>query len=156
MDNEALTFLPVSLNITGRKILIVGGGRVGLHKATILSRFTDSAVVVSTRFEQGFEKLPFTLIRKEYQPADLEGCFLVYVCTENERLNSQVKTDAGRVGVLASVCDSPAQCDFISPAIYGHENVTVAVSSNARNVRQSIRVRDRIAALHTDKSLDLD
>lgn len=156
MDNEALTFLPVSLNITGRKILIVGGGWVGLHKATILSRFTDSAVVVSPRFEQGFEELPFTLIRKEYQPADLEGCFLVYVCTENELLNSQVKADAGRAGVLASVCDSPAQCDFISPAIYGHENVTVAVSSNARNVRQSIRVRDRIAALHTDKSLDLD
>lgn len=156
MDNEALTFLPVSLNITGRKILIVGGGRVGLHKATILSRFTDSAVVVSPRFEPGFERLPFALIRKEYQPADLEGCFLVYVCTENESLNSQVKADAGRVGVLASVCDSPAQCDFISPAIYGHENVTVAVSSNARNVRQSIRVRDRIAALHADKSLDLD
>lgn len=148
------TFLPVALRISGRKIVIVGGGRVGLHKATILSRFTSDATVVSPQFREGFEQLPFRLVRKTYEPADLQGAFLVYVCTENEALNRRVKADAEAAGALASVCDNPALCDFISPAIHREGDVCVAVTSNARDVRRSIRVRDRIADLAaTDATL---
>lgn len=138
------TFLPVALNITGKRILIVGGGRVGLHKATILSRFTQEATIVSPQFQDGFSELPFTLVRKAYGPEDLEGVFLVYVCTENEALNMRIKQDAERMGVLASVCDNPPLCDFISPAIYREGDICIAVTSNAKEVRRSIRIRDRI------------
>jgi siroheme synthase (precorrin-2 oxidase/ferrochelatase) len=40
-----------------------------------------------------------------------------------------------------------ALCDFVSPAIYKEGHVTIAVASNGRNVRQSIRIRDRIREL---------
>lgn len=138
------TFLPVALDITDRMIVIIGGGKVGLHKATILNRFTDRATVVSPRFKEEFNRLPFTLVAKEYTPEDIKGAFLVYVCTENEALNKQIKQDAEAMGVLASVCDNPSLCDFISPAIFSEENICVAVSSNAREVKRSIRIRDRI------------
>lgn len=140
------TFLPVAIRITGRKIVIVGGGRVGLHKATILSRFTDEATVVSPEFREEFEQLPFRLVRKAYETSDLAGAFLVYICTENEELNRRIKSDAEAAGVLASVCDNPSLCDFISPAIFRNGDISIAVTSNARDVRRSIRVRDRIAA----------
>lgn len=140
------TFLPVAIRITGRKIVIVGGGRVGLHKATILSRFTDEATVVSPEFREEFEQLPFRLVRKAYETSDLAGAFLVYICTENEELNRRIKSDAEAVGVLASVCDNPSLCDFISPAIFRNGDISIAVTSNARDVRRSIRIRDRISA----------
>ncbi len=138
------TFLPVALDITGRKIVIVGGGRVGLHKATILSRFTHEATVISPAFRAGFDALPFTLVTKRYEPADIRDAFLVYVCTEDEALNSRIKRDAEALGILASVCDNPALCDFISPAIFRAGDICVAVTSNARDVHRSIRIRDRI------------
>lgn len=148
--SERNTFLPVGINITGRRIIIIGGGRVGLHKATVLSRFTREATVVSPQFREGFEQLPFTLVRKSYCPDDLEGAFLVYVCTEDEALNQRICTDAHRLGVLASVCDNPSLCDFISPAIFRDGDLHVAVTSNARDVRRSIAVRDRIAQLASE------
>lgn len=144
MKKEDLIFLPVSVNITNKKILIIGGGKVGYHKATILSGFTDNVTVISPGFQEGFEGLPFTQVKKEYEKKDLEGVFLVYICTENEALNVRIKNDAETLGVLASVCDSPELCDFISPAIYKNGHVTIAVSSNARNVRQSIAIRNKI------------
>ena len=144
MQTDNITFLPVSLNITGKKILIIGGGRVGFHKATILSRFTDKASIVSPTFHEGFGDLPFECITKEYGKSDLSGAFLVYICTENSELNRQIKHDAEQLGVLASVCDNPALCDFISPAVFKQDNVTIAVSSNAENVHQSIDIRNRI------------
>ncbi|MDR2963434.1 MAG: bifunctional precorrin-2 dehydrogenase/sirohydrochlorin ferrochelatase [Bacteroidales bacterium] len=144
---QRATFLPISIQISGRNIVIVGGGRVGFHKATILRRFTDRVTVISPEFHEGFKDLPFECVEKEYEASDLAAAFLVYICTENETRNAQIKRDAERQGVLASVCDNPALCDFISPAIFKHENITIAVSSNGQNVRQSIELRDRIAQL---------
>ncbi len=146
-EQSAGTFMPIAINIAGKRIVIVGGGRVGLHKASILSRYTSEATVVSPAFAEGFESLSFLLIKKEYEPSDLDGAFMVYICTENHSLNAQVKRDAEERHVLASVCDSPAQCDFTSPAVFREGDMCVAVSSNARDVRRSIRVRDRIAYL---------
>ena len=142
-----MNFLPISISIAHRRIVIVGGGRVGLHKATILSRYTDATTdvrIISPKFREGFEALPFARVKKRYDAEDVDGAFLVYVCTEDSELNARVKRDCEERGVLCSVCDNPALCDFISPAIYRDENLTVAVSSDARDVRRSIRVRDNI------------
>lgn len=140
-----MTFLPININITDHRILIIGGGRVGLHKATILHRFTDEATVISPEFQKGFSDLPFTLVKKAYEPSDLDGAHLVYICTENHELNAQIKRDAEERHVLASVCDNPELCDFTSPAIYKDGDLLVAVSSNAKNVHLSIQTRDDIA-----------
>jgi siroheme synthase-like protein len=144
---EGLQFLPVSVNITQKKILLVGGGKVALHKASILSRFTDRVQAVAPEFHSGFAALPIEQVQKRYEPDDLTGAFMVYICTENEALNREVKDECARRGVPANVCDNPALCDFISPAVHKEGNITIAVSSNAQNVRQSIDIRNQIRAL---------
>jgi siroheme synthase-like protein len=147
---EDLVFLPVSINITDKKILIIGGGKVGYHKAAILSRFTDKVTVISPGFHEAFASLPFELVEKRYERRDLTGAFLVYVCTEDEELNARVKKDSEELGILASVCDNPVSCDFISPAIYKEGDVTISVSSNARDVRRSINIRDQVQKLSAE------
>jgi len=145
-----MNFLPININIAGKRILIIGGGRVGLHKASILSRFTDEATVISPKFEEGFSNLPFALVEKEYAEGDLDGAFLVYVCTENHDLNAQIKKDCEARRILCSVCDNPPLCDFTSPAIFKDGDIMVAVSSNAKNVRKSMSIRDVIKRFWTE------
>lgn len=152
-NRESLNFLPVSINITDKLILIIGGGKVGYHKASILHRFTNKATIISPLFHEGFSSLPFDLMQKEYDESDLDGAFLVYICTENEQLNARIKADAESMGILASVCDNPQACDFISPAIYKSDNVTIAVSSNAQDVYQSIAIRNQIQELVSEGKL---
>ncbi|ODT55890.1 MAG: siroheme synthase [Paludibacter sp. 47-17] len=157
MQREDLRFLPVSINVTGKKILLIGGGKVATHKAGILARFvTENVTVLSPDFTPEMCELPFHRIQKTYEPTDLEGFFLVYVCTGDHALNEQIKADAGERGILTSVCDAPILCDFVSPAIFKHDHLTIAVSSNAQNVYQSIAVRDRIAQLSHDGILQLN
>lgn len=144
MDKEHFNFLPVSINISGKKILVIGGGRVGYHKSVILHRYTESVTVVSKNFHEGFRNLPFTYIQKEYESTDLEGAWLVYICTEDHALNRRIKQDAERMHILASVCDNPSLCDFVSPAVYKEGDLTIAVGSNAKDVHRSIRVRNNI------------
>lgn len=156
MELPNYRFLPVSVDIEARKILIIGGGKVGYHKAKILSRFTDCATVISETFHEGFAGLPFKTIRKTYESSDLQGAWLAYICTENHELNARIKEDASKLHVLASVCDNPPLCDFISPAIYKDGDLTIAVSSNARDVHRSIRVRNAIAKAIQEGLLDIE
>lgn len=153
MNRTDLNFLPISINVTNKKILLIGGGKVATHKAQIIYRFVKEVTVVSPDFTDEILELPFTFIRKEYDPNDLTGAFLVYVCTGDHLLNEQVKQDAEKLGILTSVCDAPLLCDFVSPAIHKQGNLTIAVSSNAQDVYQSVFVRNNISKLIQDGQL---
>lgn len=156
MATKEFQFLPVSIDIRNRKILIIGGGRVGYHKALILNRFTNEATVISKTFHEGFANLPFHLKQKEYEINDLQGAWMIYICTENHALNAHIKQDAERLHILASVCDNPELCDFISPAVYKNGDLTISVSSNAKDVRRSIRIRNAIRDAIEKGDLSMD
>ena len=147
MTREDLQFLPISINVTGKKILLIGGGKVATHKGTILARFVNQVTVISPDFTSEIKELPFTFIEKEYEKSDLDGFFLVYACTGNHELNHRIKMDAETLNILTSVCDAPLLCDFVSPAIHKAGNITFAVGSNAQNVFQSVELRNQIKEL---------
>lgn len=147
MNREDLQFLPISINVTGKKILLIGGGKVATHKGNIMTRFVQNVTVISPDFTDEIKKLPFVFIEKEYEKTDLEDFFLVYVCTGNHELNTQIKLDAEELGILTSVCDAPLLCDFVSPAIYEEDHITISVSSNAQNANQSVDIRNQIKEL---------
>jgi len=156
MDREDLQLLPISINVTNKKILLIGGGKVATHKGSIIARYISNVTVISIDFTDKIKQLPFTFIKKEYEKSDLEGYFLVYVCTGNHELNRQIKKDAEESGILTSICDAPMLCDFVSPAIYKEGNVTIAVGSNAQNVHQSINIRNQITRLITNGQLKIN
>lgn len=151
-----MDYLPITLKITSTRILIVGGGKVATHKAQILSRFTHKATVIAKEISDGIKALPFHTVEKEFEPSDLEGVQLLFVCTGNHELNHRIKELASERGILTSVCDDPGVCDFISPAIYRNENITIAVGSDSKDVKRSIRIRDRIKELIEHDILRID
>ena len=69
---------------------------------------------------------------------------MLYSCTNNETLDKQIAQDGREAGVLVNIHDNPALCQFVSPAIYRDGNISVAVSSNAENVYEAIRLRNLI------------
>ena len=156
MRREDLQFLPISINVTNKKILLVGGGKVATHKGTIMARFVNQVTVIAPEFTPEIKQLPFTFIEKEYDKGDLEGFFLVYVCTGNHELNAQIKADAEALGILTSVCDAPMLCDFVSPAIHKEGNVTISVGTNGQNAYQSVAIRNQISELIKESKISLD
>ena len=139
-----MIFLPISLNITDKKILLIGGGRIAGHKIGFLEQFTCNISVIAIEVIDSIKAKGYDYKEKPYEKSDLEGAFLVYACTNLIELNQQVKADAESLGILANVVDNPKLCDFVSPAIYKHNHITVAVGSNAKEVHRSIAVRNKI------------
>lgn len=140
-----MEFLPISINVTQKKLLLVGGGKVALQKIKSLQRFDVSITVIATAFDKAVEEIDsITRIEKNYEPEDLEGHFLVYACTDSKETNEIISNDCHKRNILVSVADNPELCDFISPAIYKTGDTSVSVSSNAQNPKQSVEIRDQI------------
>ncbi|MCD8194630.1 MAG: bifunctional precorrin-2 dehydrogenase/sirohydrochlorin ferrochelatase [Tannerellaceae bacterium] len=151
-----MEFLPINIRINTRNILIIGGGKVAAHKAAILSRFTGQVTVLAPQFHETFRELPFRLLCKSYEKGDISGYQLIYICTDNHALNKEIKEEAGRAGIPASVCDAPHLCDFTSPAIYRRENLTISIATDGKEVKRAIAIRNRIQELIEAGILVLD
>lgn len=137
-------YLPVSIDISDQKILIIGGGQSALKKIRILQRFGAELEVVAENIIAEILSVGITCYQKRYEKSDLKGYLMLYSCTNNIDLDRQIAIDGREAGVLVNIHDNPSLCQFISPAIYQDGNITVAVSSNAQDVYESIRIRNLI------------
>jgi precorrin-2 dehydrogenase / sirohydrochlorin ferrochelatase len=141
---ENMSFLPISINITNKQILIIGGGRIASHKIKFIEPFTSNIKVVATEVLDDIKQKGYEYVEKPYDVSDLNDAFLIYACTNIIELNKQVKADAERLGKLCCVVDNPPLCDFVAPAIYKRGAYTVACGSNAQDVYKSVEIRNKI------------
>ncbi|GAO29637.1 precorrin-2 dehydrogenase/sirohydrochlorin ferrochelatase family protein [Geofilum rubicundum] len=149
-----MSFLPVCLQIENEQILIIGGGKVALHKIEGLERFTRNIKVVAPEVVEGIRQRSWIEVdQKGYAPADLEGHLLVFAATDDPELNAQIKSDSLSHRCLVNLVDNPAKGDFASPAIFKHNNMAVAVSSNGENVHASVQWRNEIRSLVEDGTI---
>lgn len=137
-------FLPISIDISESKILVIGGGRRALKKIRILQRFGANIEVLAENIIDEVYATDVVCLRKKYDKSDLDGYLLLYSCTNNEMLDRQIAREGREAGVLVNIHDNPSLCQFVSPAIYQDGNITVAVGSNSENVTESIRLRNLI------------
>jgi len=141
-------FLPIGIDIEHEQILIIGGGKVGLHKVEGLESFTRNIKIIGREIRHEIRQREWLeIVEKEYEPSDLKGHLLVYAATNDSELNSRIRCDARQYRCIVNVVDKPANCDFISPAIFKQGNMSVAVSSNGENVYASIQWRNEIKKL---------
>ena len=134
------------LDLEGRSCLVVGAGPVGLEKATGLVECGARVTVVAPRAVAGFDALDVEWLAREYDPADLDGQFLVIAATSNEELNRRVFADAEARGLLCNVADVPELCSFILPAVHREGPIAVAVSTGGASPALAQLLRSRIAA----------
>lgn len=139
-------FLPIAIDISNQKILIVGGDHSAWKKLKILQRFDAKVEILAKNICEEIKQSGVTYYEKAYHKKYLNGYLMLYSCTNNEALDRQIVEDCRKAGVLVNIHDKPALCQFVSPAIYRNGNISVAVSSNGKDVYESIRLRDKIKA----------
>jgi len=140
-----MNFMPICLNVENSKIVVVGGGKIAEQKLRTILQYTRNIIVCAPDISTAIRDLELEFLQKAYDQEMLDGAAIVYACTNNRSLNRQIASDAKRQGILACAVDDPEFCEFISPAIYKKGHMSVAVSSNAKDVKRSRRWRNRIA-----------
>jgi len=137
-------YLPISLDITNQKILIIGAGKSAFSKATILKRFDADLEFVALEVCDEIIAAGWPVKQKAYEADDLDGYMVVYSCSNDQKLDCQIRRDAKAKGVLCNIHDKPKMCQFVSPAVYQYKNMTVSGASNGVDVYKSIKLRNHL------------
>jgi precorrin-2 dehydrogenase/sirohydrochlorin ferrochelatase len=143
------------LDLAGRSVLVVGGGRVALEKVQGLLDCGAAVTVVAPQIAPELERLPVDLVRRSYRADDLGGRFLVVAATATPSLNRRVYRDAEARTLLCNVVDVPELCSFILPAVHRQGPIAVAISTGGASPALAQRLRDEIAAVVRPEHADL-
>jgi precorrin-2 dehydrogenase / sirohydrochlorin ferrochelatase len=134
------------LDLEGRRCLVVGGGSIGIEKASGLLDCGASVTVVAPQADAGLLELPLEWLRRAYRPSDLDGRYVVVAATSNRSVNRRVFADAEARALLCNVVDTPELCSFILPAVHREGPIAVAVSTGGASPALAQRIRDDVAA----------
>lgn len=125
---------PLFLKMQGKKVLIVGGGTLGLQKLKTLAGTGAVITLVAPRIKEeifhwgGKEEL--VLIENMYETTLLEGTQLVFAATGRQDLNGRIVAEASVRGILANAVDDPQQCDFYTPSVLRRGAFTLALTTS--------------------------
>ncbi|HEX4054923.1 MAG TPA: bifunctional precorrin-2 dehydrogenase/sirohydrochlorin ferrochelatase [Tepidisphaeraceae bacterium] len=147
---------PIFLDVSQRRVVIVGGGAVAARKAAgILAAGAKSVRAVAPKFVREFPK-EFQKKLANFEPADLDGAELVFAATDSAVVNDAVVAEARKRGIWVQRGDEQEDepGDFIIPAILRCGPITVAVSASG-SPALAAGLRDRLAGGVTDEWVKL-
>ena len=88
------SFFPAFVNLTDKKILVVGGGKIAGDKISHLLNFTKQITIISPeiskRVEDQIKQNSLVFLDKKYNKGDIDGFYVVIVATDDEELQKNI------------------------------------------------------------------
>jgi siroheme synthase-like protein len=151
MGDEERRFLTLGVDLGGVPTLVVGGGAVGIRKARLLLEHGAQVTVVdpwlSEHLAPEVHAGRVRWIQGSYSVGHLRGYSLIIASTSDSKVNQRIADDAHRRGRLCCLVSDRTRSRVLFPAMHQWGDVTVALHTNARNCRTSVRAREHLASL---------
>jgi siroheme synthase-like protein len=116
-------FFPLFVDMSGRKVLIAGGGNVAGRRTKVLLAAGADITVIAPEAGEYIENAASTgairLLRREYQEGDVTALtpFLVIAATDRRAVNRAIAMEAISLDIHVSVADCRDECTCYFPAI---------------------------------------
>ncbi len=143
----------VGLDLTGRRVVVVGGGSVAQRRLGGLLAAGADVEVVAPEVTPAVEGMAtageLRWTARGYRDGDLEGAWYVIACTDDPAVNAAVGAEAESRRVFCVRADDAPAGSAVTPAVGRHDGLTVGVLAG-RRPRRSAAVRTALVeALQT-------
>jgi uroporphyrin-III C-methyltransferase/precorrin-2 dehydrogenase/sirohydrochlorin ferrochelatase len=146
-----MDYLPIFLQLQGRPVVVVGGGRVAARKIELLRRTGAKITVVAPELLDELQALALSKqlehIPARFNAAHVNGAVAVVAATGVTEVNAAVSAAAQEQHIPVNVVDDPGVSTFIFPAIVDRSPILIAISSGGKAPVLARRVREQMEAL---------
>ncbi|RLV55562.1 uroporphyrinogen-III C-methyltransferase [Aeromicrobium phragmitis] len=140
---------PISLRLTGRRVVVVGGGHVASRRTTSLVEAGADVVVIAPELSPALtarvERDEVTWVARAYQPGDLDGAWLVQTATADPATDDAVARDAEKAHLWCLKGGDPEAATAWMPATGRVDDVAVAINAGG-DARRAATLRDAVVA----------
>jgi uroporphyrin-III C-methyltransferase/precorrin-2 dehydrogenase/sirohydrochlorin ferrochelatase len=141
--------LPLFLNLTGRAVVLVGGGRVAASKLQSLLAAGARVSVVAPDIGDEIKAVvspDLTLAQRGFVPGDLDGVWLV-VAAATPEVNRAVADVAETQRIFVNAVDDPANASAFLSGVVRRDGVTLAISTSGDAPALTALLREALDAM---------
>ena len=136
---------PINLELSGRRVAVVGGGAVAERKiidlltaGAVVSVFSPVLTLALMRLVDGKKLIHIPRI---YQPGDIRIFFIVICATDDKNINEEIAVEAHLQGALVNVVDNPSLCDFTVPSKISRGDLLITISTGGQSPALAKKLR---------------
>lgn len=158
-------YFPMFVDISKKRIVVAGGGRIAQRRVETLLKFVDDITVIAPevtdlickRIGEGrvhWVREAFHEDTEEGKPDAKKGMSdidkllktadMVLAATNDTDCNERIMRICRKQGIPVNVSHEKELCDFYFPAVVVKDNVTVGITSGGLSHGQARRVREQI------------
>jgi uroporphyrin-III C-methyltransferase/precorrin-2 dehydrogenase/sirohydrochlorin ferrochelatase len=134
----------VGLRLTGKKVVVVGGGSVAQRRLPLLIANGADVHVITRAATPAVEGMAgITLTLRGFRDGDLEGAWYAIAATDDPAVNAAVVAGAERRHIFCVRADAAREGTAVTPASFEYEGLSVGVLAGGDH-RRSAAIRSAI------------
>ncbi|WP_313675004.1 uroporphyrinogen-III C-methyltransferase [Mycolicibacterium sp.] len=138
----------VGLRLSGKKVVVIGGGTVAQRRVPVLIAHGAQVHVVARVATPAVEALAeqkpgITLELRDYRDGDLDGAWYAIAATDDPAVNAAIVAEAERRRIFCVRADAGREGTAVTPASFDYEGLLVGVLASGEH-RRSAAVRSAI------------
>lgn len=144
--SASASLFPAFLKLTGRRVVVVGGGPVATSKLRGLLDVGAAVTVVAPEVTGDIIASRVPIRRRRFEPADLDDAWLV-VAAAPPAVNREVAEAAEHRQVFVNAVDDPTNASLYLGGVFRRSGVTVAISTDGHAPALAGLIRQALEAL---------
>ena len=150
MKNAAEAYFPLFVDLSDKKIVVIGAGNIASRRVKILADFCADITVAAPEASGEILSMEaagkIKLLRKPYEKSDIKGAFIVLAAADDAALNRQIYDDCKNEGIIVNAASDKSLCDFYFPGIVKKDSMVVGISASGTAHKKAHLVREACAA----------
>ena len=147
-------YFPMFMDISEKKILVIGGGQIAARRIKTLLRFAEDIKVVAPRICEELRELEqqgkIVWVKRGWVEADAEGMDIVLAAADSRAVNHRAVVFCNESGILVNSADDKKKCDFYFPAIVEKDDLIIGIGANGENPAKVKAARQQLEDLLKD------
>jgi len=140
-----MSYFPMYIDLTNKKILVVGGGNIALEKLEKLVQFTKDITVIAPEIRYNTYNLIkehcLSYYSRKYNIGDIEGYNIVIVATDDIAMHEAIFLESRGKNILVNSVDNTDFCDFIFPSFIKKGDLTISFSTSGASPAFAKQIR---------------
>ena len=148
MKSKEKKMFPLFVDLTEKKILVVGAGKIASRRVKTLLPFAGEITVEAPEAVEELldlaEKGEILYRKKAYAREDLYDADMVIAATDSREVNEDIYSACKCLGIQVNVASDQNKCDFHFPGILEYDGVVMGFNGSGRDHRKVRQVREKV------------
>lgn len=148
MAEKKKPYFPMFVDLSEKKVVVVGAGTIAKRRIRSLIEFTNHLVVIAPEVNPELQELENSgvihILRKNYEREDIYGADIVIAATNDHKTNDDIYSVCKCMGIIVNVCSDKNKCDFYFPGIARKEQIVVGVTATGTDHRKAKDVVEKV------------